>query len=96
MNYIDLLLQVSCGTACLVIFMRVEPAINRMDHKTIFPIRFSIWLLLLSSVVNLVEILYGFVPKPETTLLCIAIALLLVCERRIRILTGIPKKQRFE
>lgn len=89
---IDAVLQLSTVAACVVIIVRTDPAINRMCRSTREMIRQSILLLQVGATAEIGSIMLGRVPAaPEALVLCGA-ALLLVCERRVRILVPRPRK----
>lgn len=78
--------------ACIVIILRAEPAISRMTPHTDLRVRFAIWLCLVGAVARLWWVCMGGVPDSITVLLLVGLAALLMCERRIRVLTGIRRR----
>lgn len=68
--------------AAIVIIVFSEPALNRMDSKSPIMLRISFFLLAFGS---LAEIVYLFsVPAVDlhSSVICIGVALLLICNRR--------------
>lgn len=83
-----ILLQQALGIfLCIVILARTEPALNRMGKEAPGLIRAAFVMLASASVAGILAILTGHAPGLETLLLAAGIALLLMCDRRIRILT---------
>lgn len=72
---------------CAVILWRTEPALNRMGPAAPNMIRLSFTLLATAAVGGIIAILAGRVPGPEGLMLAAGTAALLICDRRIRILT---------
>lgn len=72
---------------CGLILMRTEPALNRMGHEAPALVRLSFALLAAASLAGILAIFSGRIPGFETLLLATGTATLLLCDRRIRILT---------
>lgn len=72
---------------CIVILARTEPAINRMGKEEPGLIRAAFVLLASASVAGILAILAGHIPGMETLLLSAGTTSMLLCDRRIRILT---------
>lgn len=77
--------------AAMLILWRAEPAINRMDASTHWMIRYSMLLLAAGALALSVTIMAGTTPGYDTLFLALGIAMLLLCERRMRFLIH-PKK----
>lgn len=92
---IDSLFQVAAVSACIVIILRTDPAINRMCRRTVVMIRHSIVLIQVGAIAELGGvILLGRVPDLSEVLVLIGVAVLLVCERRMRALVPLPRPHR--
>lgn len=86
---ISTLLQLTTIAASAVILTRSEPAINRMGRQTSFLVRMSMHFLTVGAVGEIGSILlFSTVPELATCIVLVGIAALLVCERRVRALTG--------
>lgn len=83
----DLLLQGVALLSAGVILWRAEPAINRMSRCTPFMVRWSFILLVVGALALALHALSGRVPDAPTVLIAVGIAALLLCERRMRVLT---------
>jgi len=91
---IDMALQIASAAAAGVIVYRAEPALNRMSRQTHIMIRVSIFLLVIGAVAQIGSIvLAGHVPDAAEALLLTGIAVLLSCERRMRVLIPRPRKR---
>lgn len=88
---IDAVLQALAALACVVVIVRAEPALSRMTQYTDMRVRIAIWLCIVGAAGRLGWIVLGGVPDPITVIMMIGLAALLICERRIRVLTGIRK-----
>ena len=86
---LDLIFQALFLIACLVVLFRAEPATNLMTRKTPRPIRVSFNCLASAALGGILYTLGGTVPHWLAVLLAIGIAALLICDRRVRVLTGI-------
>jgi len=76
-------LQVIALLAAVVIFWRVEPAINLMSGTCRFPIRVAFWLLAVGAAGLVLLITQGYVPSWPITSICVGLAILLAYERRL-------------
>jgi hypothetical protein len=84
---IDLLLQALTAVAALLIFARAEPALNRMSAGTPILLRAAMHLLTVGAVATAgCILLFRYVPTAGQAVTTVGIALLLVCERRLRVL----------
>lgn len=84
---IDAALQIASALSAFVVLLRAEPALGRMSRATPHAVRISIWLLVVGAAARLGSIvLYGAVPPAYEVITAAGVALLLLCERRIRIL----------
>lgn len=92
-NLSDLLAQGLTLIACGVIVWRVEPALNRMSRCTSLLINTSFWLLLGSALFGAYGVLSGSVPAWPGVALAVGVALLLICERRIRFFLLTPRRR---
>lgn len=90
----DLVMQILALLACGVIILRSEPALNRMSRSTHGSVRFAMYLALVGAVARVEWIRQGNVPDAITVIMLIGMAFLIVCERRLRVLTG--AKRRFD
>ncbi|MBL8484122.1 MAG: hypothetical protein JNJ60_18135 [Rhodocyclaceae bacterium] len=81
-----ILVQVLTLVATTIIFWRAEPALNRMGRGTPWLIRASFHCLALGAAELAVYILAGDVSGWPTVGLACGAAMLLVCERRVRVL----------
>lgn len=92
----DYLAQLLTLMACALIFWRVEPALNRCHvlHTSLL-INVAFYLLTVGALVLGGSVLIGVVPSWSTTLLAGGIAMLLLCERRVRVFirASRPKRQ---
>lgn len=84
---IDAALQIASALSAFVVLLRAEPALGRMSGATHPVVRISLWLLVVGAAARLGSIvLYGTVPTAYEVITAAGVALLLLCERRIRIL----------
>ena len=83
----DLLAQVAGTVLAGMVIWRWEPALAKMRKGTPILLRFSIWLLVVGSFARLVWISLGNVPDPVTLLMLGGVAAMLLCERRVTVLT---------
>lgn len=90
MNALALLAQLLGLVLCALILARAEPAINRMSRDTPSLVRLAFILLVGGAVAGIFAIAGGAVPEWHVLMLAGGIAALLVCERRMRILTRAP------
>ena len=87
-----LLLQSFVLVAASVIVFRAEPALNLMSPCTPFMIRASFHLLTLGAVAEIVFVLVGDVPSWPASIMTVGVALLVICEKRLRILCPMPRR----
>ncbi|MDT3735565.1 MAG: hypothetical protein ROZ00_05020 [Denitratisoma sp.] len=90
MNALALFAQLLGLALCTIILARAEPAINRMSRDTPRLVRLAFILLAGGAVAGIFAIASGAVPEWHVLMLAAGIAALLVCERRLRILTRAP------
>lgn len=69
-----------------LILLRTEPAINRMSKTTHWMIRYALLLIAAAALAIILSTLAGDPPGIITTLLAAGIALMLICDRRLRFL----------
>lgn len=80
-------LQIVCFVASILILWRAEPALNRMTCRTHLVLRLAVHLLCVGAVAQIGRIfLFAYVPTATETIMTLGIALLLMCERRLRVL----------
>lgn len=82
------LLALACAG---IILWRTEPALSRMGHQTHWMIRYAMLILAGGSAGIIVGIATGTNIDFITLLILAGIALLLICERRVRYLTTIRR-----
>lgn len=92
MMHLGLVSQVIAVIACIVIVWRSEPALAHMTASTHFVVRFSMWLAVVGAVARIVWVMMGGVPDAITIMMLIGMAALIVCERRLRVLTGVRRR----
>lgn len=85
----DLLTQILFLAACLTILVRTEPANACMSCRTPMLIRIAFNLLAAGALAGILYTAGGAVPSWQAVVLALGIATLLLCDRRIRVLTGI-------
>ena len=83
----DLLAQVAGTVLAGMVIWKGEPALAKMRKGTPILLRFSLWLLVVGSFARLIWISLGNVPDPVTLLMLGGVAAMLLCERRITVLT---------
>lgn len=84
---IDAALQIATALAAAVVLARAEPALNRMTARTPQLVRIALVLLVAGAAAKLGAILLlGAVPSAPEALTAAGLALLLLCERRLRVL----------
>lgn len=83
----DLLAQVVGTVLAGMVIWKGEPALAKIRKGTPILLRFSLWLLVVGSFARLVWISLGNVPDPVTLLMLGGVAAMLLCERRITVLT---------
>ena len=87
----DLFAQVVGLSACAVIFWRTEPVLNRMCCRTFRLLYSAFYFLTVGAFGFVCWILAGYVPPWPVLVLVVGVALLLVCERRVKIFIRLPK-----
>ena len=87
-HLIHLLLNAIGVAAVTLILWRVEPALNRMTAATHWMIRYSMLLVAAGALIMLVMMMTGSPPGFDTLLLAVGVAMLLLCERRLRFLVN--------
>lgn len=83
----DLLAQIAGTVLAGMVIWRGEPALAKMRKGAPILLRFSLWLLVVGAFAQLVLISLGNVPDPVTLLMLGGVAAMLLCERRITVLT---------
>lgn len=83
----DLLAQIAGTVLAGMVIWKGEPALAKMRKGTPILLRFSLWLLVVGAFAQLVLISLGNVPDPVTLLMLGGVATMLLCERRITVLT---------
>lgn len=94
---LDFLAQTLTLLSCGLIFSRAEPVLNRCHVlHTSLQINVAFFLLTIGSLVLGGSVLFGSVPSWPTTALAVGMALLLLCERRVRVFirTSRPKQHK--
>lgn len=86
-------LQVLAFLAATIILARAESALNRMSRCTPILIRGSFLLLAVGAAYLILSILAGDVPGGAALILAAGVAMLLVCEQRMRVLLP-PRRTR--
>lgn len=88
----DLIAKALALLACGIILWRVEPALNRMSRCSSLMINAALYLIFAASMFSACEIVFGGAVPPWPAVIGAAgVALLLLCERRLRHLTRQPK-----
>lgn len=77
-----------------IILWRTEPALNRMSRSTHSMVRYAVLLLAAGALAMILYTLAGDPPNIATLLLSGGIALMLICERRVRVLIPPQKGER--
>lgn len=86
---ISIISQCVVIVACVVILSRSEPAIARMGRKTALTLRCAMHFLTVGAAWQIGAIIvFGDIPSIATVILVAGVASLLLCERRIRMMTG--------
>jgi Na+-translocating ferredoxin:NAD+ oxidoreductase RnfE subunit len=86
---IEFVLKAGVIIASILILVRTEPALARMTRYTHRSVRFAVWLLAIGALARVVDIVvFGHAPDFITFLMMCGSAALLICERRLRVLTG--------
>ncbi|MDE2442103.1 MAG: hypothetical protein KGP14_13860 [Betaproteobacteria bacterium] len=82
--------------ACALIFVRAEPVLNRCHfERTALLINIAFYMLTIGSLILGGSVLFGCIPSWPTAVLALGVAMLLLCERRVRVLfrTSRPKQR---
>ncbi len=82
----DAVLQIMTATACLIVIVRADAALNNMDKHTDTLVRYAFLLLAASAAAGIFAIWLGYVPGWREPLMSGGIAALMLAERRIRLL----------
>lgn len=88
-----LTLQIIVVVAAVVIVLRAEPALNRMNRSTPILVRLAFYLLTLGAVAEILFVLAGRVPTWPTAIMLAGIAAMLFCERRLRLLYPTARRE---
>lgn len=88
----DIAMEAATILACMVIVLRAEPAMNRMTRDTLLTVRLAFYQLAVAAGAEIVAILLGRIPTWREALMACGIAMLMLCERRIRLLSRVSKK----
>jgi hypothetical protein len=67
---------------CIFIILKAEPILGRMDKKTSFYIRMSIWIILVGALTQIFALIQGRVPELTATIMFVGVAFFLGSERR--------------
>lgn len=82
-------LQVAVCAASFIIIGRTFPPIVRMNRETHLAIRIAMHFLFVGSIAQIFAVVcFGYIPEYSTALVMVGSATLIVCERRLRFLTG--------
>lgn len=93
----DYLAQLLTLLACGLIFCRAESVLNRCHvTQTALLINAAFYMLTIGSLVLGGSVLFGGIPSWPTTALAVGMALLLLCERRVRVFFRAPRSRRGE
>jgi len=90
MTLAALLLNLAALVAAIAILWRAEPALSRMGSGTHWMIRYAMLLLAGGALAIILTVLGGGRVDLPTLLILLGIALLLLCERRLRHLIKTP------
>lgn len=86
------LINIVALACAMLILWRTEPAIARMDRGTHWMIRYAMLLITAGALIIIGLVISGTAIDFQTAILLAGIALLLICERRLRFL--VPHRQR--
>lgn len=89
---IDSLLKLTGIVIALLILWRAEPALNRMSDATHWMVRYALLMIAAGAMALLLYTLAGKTPDITSLFLAVGLALMLICERRLRYL--LPTTQR--
>lgn len=88
-------LQVVCVIASVVVLWRAEPALNRMSRCTHLALRLAVHLLCVGASAQIgAVVLLHHVPSVPEAIMTVGVALLLTCERRMRVLVPPARRRR--
>lgn len=90
---INLFLQIVVLLSLIVIVARAEPALNRMNGSTPILVRIAFHLLTVGAVGGILFILSGEVPHWHDAIVSVGVAVLFLCERRMRLFMR-PQRRR--
>ena len=90
---LGLLAQIIAVIACIVIIWRTEPALAHMTSDTHIAVRIAMWLAVVGAVSRVAWVAMGGIPDPITILMLIGMAKLILCERRLSVLTGSRRRR---
>lgn len=83
----DYIAQIVTLVACIVIFWRAEAVLNCCHfERTALLINVAFYMLTIGAMVLGWSVLTGYVPSWPTALITAGVAMLLFCERRVRVL----------
>lgn len=85
----DLVAQILFVIVCLAILIRAEPANARMSKQSPRLIRIAFNLINSSALAGILYTASGSIPHWTIIVMACGIAVLLLCDRRVRALTGI-------
>jgi hypothetical protein len=90
---IDFILQFSTVAACALIVVRTEPALNRMHRATPLLVRLSFYQLAVAASAEALAVAsFCHVPSWREALLAGGVATLMLCERRIRLISHASRR----
>jgi hypothetical protein len=92
-GHFDTGMQALTLVACAIVIVRAEPAMNRMSRATLMTVRLAFYQLAVAAGAEVVAILVGRVPSWRETLMACGIATLMLCERRIRLLSRVSDRR---
>lgn len=82
-----ILINLAALSCASLILWRTEPALARMDDRTHWMMRYAMLLLAGGSIGIILGVVTGAMIDIQTMIMLAGIALLLICERRLRYLT---------
>ena len=92
---LDLAAQAFGIILCLIILIRAEPALNCMGRESPpMIVRLAFALLATGAVAGIIGILAGHVPDSSFLILAAGTAALILCKRRIRLLSRIYNRKK--
>lgn len=81
---IEILLKLTGIVIALLILWRAEPALNRMSEDTHWMIRYALLMIAAGAMTLLLYTIAGQTPDITALFLAAGLALLLICDRRLR------------